>query len=89
MFIYHLKPTESKDHAVLASIVHIARGLSIANQADESVEIQDLHVRTEVWESLGLTPDECGKLCEGVEEKVGEISGQIFPKAKIAQGSNR
>ena len=81
---FQLEPLKSEDHAVLASIVHIARELSIADQADANVEIQDLKVRSEVWEVLGLTPDECGILCEGVKEKVGEISSLIFPKAKIA-----
>lgn len=81
---YHLEPTESEDHAVLAAIVHIARMMSIAAQANSNVEIQDLQVRTEVWELLGLTPDECGKLCESVEEKVGKITSQIFPEGNFA-----
>jgi len=83
---YHLKPTESEGYALLASIVHIARALSMADQENENVEIQDLQVKPEVWELLGLIPEESGVLCEGVEEQVGEIFSLMFPKTKIARG---
>ena len=80
-------PFLSSHHAVLASIVHIAREVWIAAQANSNVESQDIQGRTGVWGLLGLTPDECSKLCEGVGEKVGEISSQIFPETKIVYGN--
>ena len=83
---YHPTPTESEDHALLASIVHVAREFSLADQANTNVEIQDLQVRSEVWELLGLTPDECATLREGVEEQVREITNLLFPETKTARG---
>ena len=82
---YHLKLTEFEDYALLASIVHIARAMTMADQTNENVEIQDLQVNPEVWELLGLIPGECGTLCEGVEEQVGEIFSLMFPRTKNAK----
>jgi len=82
---YHLEPTESEDYALLASIVHIARALAIANQANENVEIQGLQVKPEVWELLGLIPDDSDTLFECAEEQVGEIFSLMFPKIKTAR----
>lgn len=81
---HHLEPTESEDNPVLASVVHLARELSNADQSSSNVEIQDLRLRTDVWQLLGLDPEKCAILCEGVEDKVDEIASLIFPKAKIA-----
>ena len=78
---YQLDPTESSDYPLAASIVHVARELVTLAESGGDVNSQDLRVSDEVWAILGVTPDECIRICEDAEQQVAEITELIFPAA--------
>ena len=78
---YQLDPTESEDHPLAASIVHVARAMSTRLQADEKALPWYDGVSDKVWEILDVVPEDCDLLITEAEKQVHEISELIFQGA--------
>jgi HD-like signal output (HDOD) protein len=81
---YHAEPALGADHAFEASILHLARQLSLAAASNAAVDAFAASVDAQAWHSTGLTSDCYAVLRSDIDGQVGAVVSIFYPAQQMA-----